>query len=208
MTKEAATVSGDHPLPYAEVVAFMADLQKQEGIAALAFQFLILTAARTSEVIGARWDEIDMDKALWTIPVGRTKAGKEHRVPLSAPALAIVRRMAEVREGDLVFSGGRRGKALSSNAILALLKRMKRTDLTAHGFRSTFRDWCAEQTNYPRDVAEMALAHAIGDKVEAAYRRGDLFEKRPRLMKDWAAFCGAIPMAAKGANVVSMRGER
>lgn len=195
-----------HPaLSYSEIGAFMAMLRKQEGISALALQFLILTAARTSETIGARWNEIDMDKSTWTIPADRIKAGKEHRVPLSGPALAILRRMSEMREGDLVFPGGRRLKPLSTNALIALLKRMGCTGVTAHGFRSTFRDWCAEQTNYPRDVAEMALAHTIGDKVEAAYRRGDLFDKRTRLMEDWAMYCNTVLDSANGSNVIAIR---
>ena len=195
-----------HPaLAYADVGAFMADLAKQNGVAPLALQFLILTAARTSEIIGARWDEIDQGKGLWTIPAERIKTAKEHRVPLSAPALAILKRMAETREGEFVFPGGRRKMPLSNNALLALLKRMERVDLTAHGFRSTFRDWAAEQTNYPREVAEAALAHAIGDKVEAAYRRGDLFEKRGKLMDAWASYCGTV---AKAAKVIPLRKKR
>lgn len=196
-----------HPaLPYADMGAFMVALRAQDGMAALALQFLILTVARTSETLGARWQEIDMGAATWTIPADRIKAGREHRIPLSAPAMAILRQMSEKRVGDLVFPGGRRNRPLSSNAILALLKRMGHSEITAHGFRSTFRDWCSEQTNYPRDVAEMALAHAIGDKVEAAYRRGDLIEKRMRLMKDWAAYCNTLPRTAKGQNVVAMHG--
>lgn len=198
-----------HPaLPYGDVGAFMADLAKQNGIAPLAFRFLILSAARTSEVIGATWDEIDLGKGVWIVPAERIKTGKEHRVPLSAPALAILKTLHKTREGELVFPGGRRSKALSSNALLAVLKRMGRTTITAHGFRSTFRDWCAEQTNYPRDVAEAALAHAVGDRVEAAYRRGDLFDKRALLMKDWAVYCGTVAKAGKTANVVPMRKKR
>jgi len=195
-----------HPaLPYAEIGAFMADLRAQEGIAARALEFVILTACRTSEAIGATWGEIDLDHATWTIPAARIKAGREHRVPLSAPAVAILRSMLKVREGEFVFPGGRRGRPQSTNALLALLKRMKRGDLTVHGFRSTFRDWAAERTNYPNEVSEQALAHAIGDKVEAAYRRGDLIEKRKRLMADWAKFCGTV---AKSGNVVPMRRAR
>ncbi|MBM3566321.1 MAG: DUF4102 domain-containing protein [Alphaproteobacteria bacterium] len=196
-----------HPaLPYAEVGAFMADLKKQAGGAPLAFQFLILTAARTSEVIGARWSEIDFEKATWTVPAERIKTGREHRVPLSAPALAILKAQYEVRDKDkedaFVFPGGRQGKPLSTNALLAVLDRMGKDTITGHGFRSTFRDWCAEQTNYPREVAEAALAHAVGDKVEAAYRRGDLFEKRALLMKEWAAYCGTVAKPEKAAKVI------
>ncbi len=191
-------------LPYAELGAFMAALRGQDGIAARALGFAILTACRTSEVIGATWGEIDLAAATWTIPANRIKAGREHRIPLSAPALAILRPLREIREaGGFVFPGGRIGRGLSNMALLALLKRMKRDDLTAHGFRSTFRDWAAEQTNFPRDVAEMALAHAIGDKVEAAYRRGDLFEKRRRMMEAWSRF--AVDPVPKG-KVVTLRG--
>lgn len=193
-------------LPYVEVGAFMRDLRGQSGTAASALEFLILTATRTSEAIGARWNEIDIDKGLWIIPAERIKAGKEHRIPLSAPALAIVKRQAKEKVGEFVFPGGKLKKPLSTNALLALLKRMKRDDLTGHGFRSTFRDWAAEQTNYARDVAEMALAHTIGDKVEAAYRRGDLFKKRERLMADWAKYCGTV---AGAGNVIAItRGAR
>ena len=188
-------------LPYGEIGAFMHDLRAQEGTTARALEFVILTATRTSETIGARWDEIDQDNGLWIIPAERIKAGREHRVPLSAPALAIIKKQAKVKEGEFVFPGGKSRKPLSTNALLALLKRMERSDLTAHGFRSTFRDWAAEQTNYARDVAEMALAHTIGDKVEAAYRRGDLFKKRERMMEDWAKACGLV---AKPGTVIAI----
>jgi integrase len=193
-------------LPYSEVGAFLERIRREKRVAALALEFLILTATRTSETIGARWGEIDLAKKVWTIPSDRIKAGKEHRIPLSAPALAILKTLAKARTSDktddCVFPGGRQGQPLSNNAMLALLKRINRHDVTVHGFRSTFRDWAAEQTNYPRDVAEMALAHAIGDKVEAAYRRGDLIEKRTRLMAEWAKHCGII---AKSGNVVLIR---
>jgi len=180
-----------HPaLPYVEVGAFMGALRQQDGVAAGALQFLILTATRTSETIGARWAEVKLDHAIWTIPADRIKAGKEHRVPLSAPAMTIIERLNKLRQSDFIFPGGKVKKPLSNMALLALLKRMGRADLTAHGFRSTFRDWAAECTNYPREVAEMALAHTVSDKVEAAYRRGDLFEKRRRMMEEWARYCG------------------
>lgn len=180
-----------HPaLPYVRVPDFMAELRGQDGVGALALTFMILTAARTAEVIGARWEEIDLNAAVWTVPAARIKAGKEHRVPLSDAALEVVERMRAVRSSDFVFPGGRQGRPLSNNAMLALLERMGLGDITAHGFRSSFRDWAAEQTSFPREVAEAALAHAIGDKVEAAYRRGDLFEKRRQLMVAWAGYCG------------------
>jgi integrase len=189
-------------LPYPEIGAFIAELQQQEGISARALEFAILTAARTGEVIGARWDEINIAERLWTIPADRMKAGKEHRVPLSDAVLAIVEKMAESRQGDFVFPGGNVGRPLSNMAFLMLLRRMGRDDLTAHGFRSSFRDWAAERTNFPAEVAEMALAHAVSDKVEAAYRRGDLFQKRRQLAEAWAKFCAAAPPAG---NIVPLR---
>jgi integrase len=192
-----------HPaLAYAEVGEFMAKLRGQEGIAAWALEFVILTAARTGEVIGARWDEIDLSKATWTIPANRMKGGREHRVPLSDAAVAIIEAMKAIPHGDFVFPGMRAGKPLSNMAILVLLRRMKRDDLTAHGFRSSFRDWAAEQSAFPSEVVEMALAHAVGSKVEAAYRRGDLYQKRQRLMDEWAGYCSA---PTKAGQVVPMR---
>jgi len=149
---------------------------------------LILTATRTGEIIGAEWDEINVNQKVWVIPDARMKAGREHRIPLSGAALAILEQMSEIRESNFIFPGGKKGKPLSNMAMLAVIKRMGRDDLTAHGFRSTFRDWAAEQTNFPREVVEMALAHAIENKVEAAYRRGDLFQKRRQLMGAWARF--------------------
>ena len=197
-----------HPaLPWEEIGTFIATLHEREGLAPLALEFTILTAARTGEVIGTRGKEIDLGKKEWLIPAERIKGGKEHRVPLTARAVAIIEEMtdgAELGEEDFVFPGGRKGKPLSNMAMLALLKRMKRGDLTVHGFRSTFRDWAAERTNYPREVAEMALAHVVGDKVEAAYRRGDLFEKRRRLMDEWARFCGTV---AKAGDVVPIKAK-
>jgi integrase len=185
-------------LPYAELDAFMDELHQQEGVAARALEFAIFTVGRTGEVLGAKWSEIDLRARLWTIPAERMKADREHRVPLSEPALAILAAMHEVREGDFVFPGGRARRPLSNMSMLMLLRRMGRGDLTAHGFRSTFSDWCSEQTNFPAEVREMALAHAVGDKVEAAYRRGDLFEKRRQLADAWARYC----TATTGDNVV------
>jgi integrase len=176
-------------LPYRDVSAFMTGLRDQEGIAARALEFLILTAARTGEVIGACWDEFDFVDRLWVIPAARMKAGREHRVPLSDPAAAIIRKSEKPRIGEFVFTGRKLTRPLSNMAMLKVLERMGRVELTVHGFRSTFRDWVAEQTNAPSEVAEMALAHTVGDKVEAAYRRGDLFEKRRELMEDWARYC-------------------
>ncbi len=179
-----------HPaLPYNELAEFLSALRGQDGIAALALEFTILTAARTAEIIGARWDEVDFNEKVWVVPGARMKAGREHRVPLSTAALAILEKMKKFRESDFVFPGGKQRKPLSNMAMLKVLERMGRDHLTAHGFRSTFRDWAAECTNFPREVVEMALAHTIESKVEAAYRRGDLFQKRRQLMEAWARFC-------------------
>jgi integrase len=191
-------------LPYGEIGDFVSALRTFDGIAARALEFAILTTARTGEVIRARWDEIDMAERLWTIPADRMKAGREHRVPLSDAALAIVEAMASIRQGEYVFAGQQAGRPLSNMALLMTLRRMKRADLTAHGFRSTFSDWCAEQTNFPGEVREMALAHAVGNKVEAAYRRGDLFDKRRQLMEAWAKFCAQVGMTG-GKVVVPLR---
>ncbi|MEI8396285.1 MAG: integrase arm-type DNA-binding domain-containing protein [Rhodospirillaceae bacterium] len=190
-------------LPYVEMGAFVAELRKRDAIAARALEFTILTAARTGEVTGAIWPEIDMEAAVWIVPAERMKAAREHRVPLSERALDILRTMAEHRQGDVVFPS-MRGNSLSNMAMMMMLRRMGRGDLTMHGFRSSFRDWAAERTAYPNEVVEMALAHSVGNKVEAAYRRGDLFDKRRRLMDDWSAFCGTLP-AESGATVVPLR---
>lgn len=196
-------------LPWQEVGTFMADLRQQDGIAAKALEFAILTACRSGEVRFAVWAEIDLDAALWVIPAARMKAEREHRVPLSAAALALLASMP--RLGDRVFPGVKSGKPLSDMSLTAVLRRMGRGDITAHGFRSSFRDWCAESVanSFPREVCEHALAHSLPDKVEAAYRRGDLIEKRTMLMNAWADYCGTVPMAAsvtpiRGAVVVSL----
>jgi integrase len=192
--RKVARVKHHAALPYAEIAAFMEDLRAREGVGARALEFAILTAARTGETVNARWSEIDFTAKHWAIPAERMKAGRAHRVPLSPRALEILGGLP--REGDFVFIGGRADRPLSNMALLATLRRMGCGDLTAHGFRSTFRDWCAERTAYPRDVAEMALAHTIKNQTEAAYRRGDLFEKRRRLMSDWSKYCCQMPAAA------------
>jgi integrase len=190
-----------HPaLSYDEIADFMTALRAQEGTAARALEFLILTAARTGEVIGARWAEVDLQQRIWIVPAERIKGGKEHRVPLSRSALALVEAM-KGSSGEFIFPGGKRGRPLSNMAMLKLLVRLKRANVTAHGFRSTFRDWASERTSYPREVAEMALAHVVGDKVEAAYRRGDLFEKRRRMMEEWSRFCATPPARAKVGTI-------
>ena len=191
-------------LPYAELPAFLVKLREQDGVAARALEFTILTAARTSETIGAKLSEIDRKNKLWTVPAERMKAGKDHRVPLSDRALDILDEVgADGNDKDsFVFRSRGLDEPLSNMAMLKLLQRMGRGDLTVHGFRSTFRDWAAEKTKFPNEVVEMALAHAIDEKVEAAYRRGDLFEKRRLLMNTWATNCLRAP---SGENVVLLQ---
>jgi integrase len=181
-------------LPYGEMHDFTEALKPQKGAAARCLELTILTAVRTSEAIGARWAEIDVDAAVWTIPGERIKGKKEHRVPLSAAALAVL----EAQRGHdetFVFPGAAAGSHLSNMAMLELLKGMQKA-FTVHGFRSSFRDWAAETTNFPREVCEMALAHTLRDKTEAAYRRGDLFEKRRKLMDAWSKHCATKPVRA------------
>jgi integrase len=192
-------------LPYGELPDFLEALREQEGISARALEFAILMAARTGETIGARWNEIDLLEKTWTVPAERMKAGRQHRVPLSPRALAILEEMQAHRYGDdgFIFPGGNAGKPLSNMAFLMLLRRMDRSDLTAHGFRATFKTWASERTGFQNEIVEAALAHVVGSKVEQAYRRGDMFEKRRRLMDAWAEFCGK-PAASQSA-VISLR---
>lgn len=189
-------------LQYQRIGAFLAELREQEIGAGRALEFMILTATRTTETRLARWDEINVAERLWTVPAERMKAGREHRVPLSDRAMAIVEAQAEVRENDFVFPGPQ-GGALASNGMLMLAKKIGGPQITAHGFRSTFRDWCSERSSFPHEVAEMALGHTVGDAVERAYRRGDLFEKRRQLAEAWARYC-AVPQAE--GRVVPIRG--
>jgi integrase len=188
-------------LPYIQISKYLDELRKREGIAARALEFAILTATRTNEVIGARWDEIDLAARVWIIPESRMKAGREHRVPLSDAAISVLKFMQSVRQNEYIFPGDRRA-TLSNMALLMTLRRMNRGDLTTHGFRSTFRTWAAERTAFPREVVEAALAHVVGNKVEAAYQRGDMFDKRRRLMAAWAEFCSK-PLIA--GDVVPLR---
>jgi integrase len=191
-------------LPWAEVGGFMEEVRASPDLAARALELLILTAVRTNEAMGAEWSEIDFSKALWTIPAERMKGKKEHRVPLSAPARALLTRIrdAQGEPGRYVFPSPRGRKPVSVRACAKLLQRMKRSDLTVHGFRSTFRDWAAERSNFPREVAEAALAHSLRNQVEAAYQRGDLLAKRAQLMEAWGRFCARA--AGKG-EVVPIR---
>jgi integrase len=188
-------------LPFGHMPEFLSTLRGREGMSARALEFTILTVARTGEALGATWGEIDLAAKVWTVPAERMKAGREHRVPLSDAAhavLAKVRPLALTTDGEPdpaapVFPGPRRALPMSNMVLLMLLRRMERDDLTAHGFRSSFSDWAAERTAYPREVVEMALAHTVENQVERAYRRGDLFDKRRRLMAEWARFCEAPP---------------
>jgi integrase len=182
-------------LPWQKLGAFMVNLRQREGIAARAVEFGILTAARSGEVRGTCWSEIDLDAAIWTVPAERMKGNREHRVPLSKEALTLLRALP--RTGDIVFPGRKHASMLSDMSLTAVLRRMDRGDITMHGFRSTFRDWCAESVanSFPREVCEHALAHSLPDKVEAAYRRGDLIEKRKVLMQVWADYCTSVPSA-------------
>lgn len=175
-------------LPYAEIAVFMAELRMKEGVSARALEFAILTAARSGEVRGAQWSEIDLQNKIWIIPAERMKAGKEHRVPLASQAVALLKALPSEEGNDHVFLAPRGGQ-LSDMALTAVLRRMGREGLTQHGFRSTFRDWAGETTTYPREVCEHALAHRLADGVEAAYQRGDLLAKRAGLMSDWANYC-------------------
>ena len=187
-------------MPYDSLPAFIGELRERDAMAANALELVILTATRTSEVLGATWSEVDLEKATWTIPAARMKAGKEHRVPLPPRAVEILKAVEPLNKANL-FPTDKGGK-LSTMAMSMLLRRMKQ-DCTVHGFRSTFRDWAAERTGYAQEVCEMALAHVIGNKSEAAYRRGDMFEKRRRLMDEWAVFCAGS--CAFGASVTPIR---
>lgn len=219
---------GDHQraLPYAEVSAFVRHLREKDGNGARALEFTILTAARTGETIGATWQEIDLGSGMWTIPAARMKGGKEHRAPLSARAIELLKALPREDGNPHLFLGGRKGEGLSNMAMSNLLKGMHEAETkagsrgwcdpkqlnadgkprvaTVHGFRSTFRDWAAEQTAYPNEMVEIALAHGIGNKTEAAYRRGDMVAKRQRLMSDWAAYCGTVK-APDAGNVEPIR---
>jgi integrase len=191
-----------HPaLPFTEVGQFMRQLREDTGVAARALEMLILTAARTNEAIKAEWSKFDLDRKTWVVPAERMKSNREHRVPFSAAAVSALEAVRG-RDKTYVFPGHKRHSHLSNAAMMKVVKRLNQTGITVHGFRSTFRDWCAESTNYPADVAEMALAHALRDKTEAAYRRGDLLEKRARLMTDWARYCCKT---TKPASVVPIR---
>jgi integrase len=189
-------------LPWTDLPAFMADLRAREAIAARALEFAILTAARSGEVLGARWHEVDLKSAVWTVPAGRMKAKREHRVPLEPVSINLLRAMLPAADdkSSYVFPRYASQRPLSIMALAMLLRRMERSNLTVHGFRSCFRDWAGETTPHPREVVQQALAHRTGDKVEQAYARGDLFTKRRKLMQEWADFCGTGRSSAMAAS--------
>jgi integrase len=200
LPKRGRLTRGHHAaMAYDDVPEFVAGLREKETMPSLALQFLILTAARSGEALGARWDEIDKDAKVWTVPAARMKAGVEHRVPLSDAAMAIIERLAGIRTADLVFAGQRAASPLSNSALALIVP----DGATVHGFRSAFRDWCGNETSFPREIAEGALAHAAGDATERAYRRSDALEKRRALMEAWANFCGA--KAASNVELLQVR---
>lgn len=202
------TAVENHPaLPYQQIGEFMCQLREQPGTAARAVEFIILTAARTSEVLRAERDEFDLTSKVWTVPGQRMKAGREHRVPLSPRALELIRTAVADPDSPFVFQGAREGQPLSTMSGLMLLRRMGYGEFTVHGFRSTFRSWAAAQTNFPREVAEAALAHQLPDKVEASYQRSDVLEKRVRLMQAWADYC-ARPLAPGAVVELNPRSKR
>jgi integrase len=205
--RSTATIAHHPALPYAELPDFMRQLRAHKGVLARALEFTILTAARTGETIGARWDELD--GGVWTIPGTRMKSGQPHRVPLSKAALALVDNLPREKDNPFVFIGANARRSFSINMLRTALVRI-RDDVTVHGFRSTFRDWAAERTAYPFEVLEKALAHAIGSKVSRSYARSDLLAERAKLMEKWSAFCSSAPVerADKGATVVPMRAMR
>ncbi|NTI22267.1 integrase arm-type DNA-binding domain-containing protein [Rhizobium rhizogenes] len=200
---KVAKVKHHEALPYRDINPLVVEMQANDSTSARALEFTILTGVRTNEAIGAMWSEIDKGNRMWTIPAERMKGGREHRVPLSDRAIAILDALPREKGSDIVFLGARKGKSLSNMAMLEMIRGLRPgKGVTVHGFRSTFRDWAAEQTAYPNELVEMALAHAVSDKVEAAYRRGDMLERRRRLMKDWSEYCS---MAPRSADVVALR---
>ena len=202
LAKRQKLTRGHHAaMAYADVPAFLARLRERQGgsISALALEFTILTAARSGEALGMRWDEVDETAKVWTVPPTRMKAAREHRVPLSGRALAVLAEAKKARVGDFVFLGSGAGRPLSVMAMEMVLRRMGLDDVTVHGFRSAFRDWAGNETHFPREVAEAALAHVIGDKAEQAYRRGDALEKRRALMDAWTNYC----MSKAASNVLA-----
>lgn len=209
LPKRSAVAKVQHhaALDYRAIPPFMTALKQREGMAAKALAFTVLTAARTGEVIGATWNEFDLDEKVWTVPASRMKAGAEHRVPLSDAVIDLLRRLPRDDANGHVFIGGRQA-ALSNMAMSQLLKRMGHGDITTHGMRSAFRTWAAERTNFPHEVAEAALAHTVSDKVVRAYRRGDFFARRRALMEAWSRFASSPPATNGNGEVVALRERR
>jgi integrase len=204
LSKQSKLTRNHHAaMSYEDVAAFVGRLREDGSVAALGLEFLILTAARSGEVLGAQWSEIDLDKKIWTVPANRMKAGREHRVPLSNRAVEILRILAKIKTGDLVFRSQRKNKQLWKSAMSEMLRQTKADGVTVHGFRSSFRDWAGNETSYPRDLIETALAHVVGDKAEQAYRRSDALEKRRKLMESWSDYCNP----ARTAKVLQLRGR-
>ena len=202
LPKQSKLTRGHHAaMPYEHVAAFVGRLRETDSLGALALEFCILAAARSGEVVGARWSEIDLDKRVWTLPPHRMKAGREHRVPLSERAVAILRQLAEIKTSDFIFPGRRKNRPLSHRAMNKTLHRTTADTVTVHGFRSSFRDWAGNETHFPREIMETALAHVIGNQVEQAYRRSDALEKRRKLMEAWASYC----LEPKSEKVVAFR---
>lgn len=197
-------VKHHNAMPYEQIGEFMQALRARSDLSAKALELIILTATRTNEVIGARWDEIDLEKKIWIIPAERMKMDREHRVPLSDRAIEVIKDLPQISGAEYLFPGNGKAPTMSNMTCLNLLKRMGHKDITVHGFRSTFRDWAAERTSVPREVAESALAHSIKDKAEAAYQRRDLLEKRRRLMENWESFCS---LGNNTATVTPIRKE-
>jgi integrase len=192
LSKQSKLARGHHAaMPYEDVAAFIAKLREREASAALALELCILTASRSGEILGMQWSEIDLDKRIWTVPASRMKAAREHRVPLSPRVVCVLHQLEKLKMGTFVFPGQVRDKPLSNMALEMILRRMKIENATVHGFRSSFRDWAGNVSDFPREVVETALAHVIGDKAEQAYRRSDALEKRRKLMDQWAAYCSA-----------------
>ena len=203
LAKQGKLSRGHQPaMPYRDVPEFVARLRDRDGLAAFALEFTILCGARTSETLGATWSEIDFETEVWTVPGQRTKSGRQHRVPLSRRALGILRKLCQVRTGDLVFPGKKPGRPLSTMAMLMVLRRMKVTGAVTHGFRSSLRDWATDVAGVPREIAEAALSHVSGDQTERAYARSDALERRRQLMESWAQFldggaeCNVVPLHA------------
>jgi integrase len=191
--RKIAPVEHHAALPYAEMPAFFLCIQQAKGVGARALEFTALTVGRTGMTLGAKWSEVDLEEGIWTVPAARMKGKREFRMPLSKPAESVIRMMADLRVSDdpslFIFPGATSNGMLSNNTMLKVLERLNRPEITTHGFRSTFKDWATECTSFPSEVSEIALSHTIEDKVEAAYRRGDLFQKRRELSDAWANFC-------------------